>query len=174
MTLQPLQPGCMYHIYNHAVGNDNLFLKPDNYYYFLRRYDSFISPIADTYCYCLMPNHLHFFTEIKTRITIRPGAGCTDEQYISKQFSNLFSSYAQAFNKQNYRKGNLFRVDFAEIWLIRMNTLQTLSSTSTEIHSNMVLFRIFEPGNIRLIISCVRKKRRSSPGRRSSTGSEIC
>ncbi len=112
MTLQPLLPGCMYHIYNHAVGNDNLFLRPDNYYYFLRRYDAFISPIADTYCYCLMPNHLHFFTEIKTRITIPQGTMYSDEQYISKQFSNVFNSYAQAFNKQNHRKGVLFRSRF--------------------------------------------------------------
>ena len=112
MTLQPLVPGCKYHIYNHAVGKDNLFLKPDNYYYFLRRYDAFISPIADTYCYCLMPNHLHFFVEIKTQITIPPGTAGTAEHYVSKQFSNLFSSYAQAYNKQNRRKGVLFRSRF--------------------------------------------------------------
>ncbi|MCB0401544.1 MAG: hypothetical protein KDD41_05635 [Flavobacteriales bacterium] len=32
--------------------------------------------------------------------------------YISKQFSNLFSSYTQAFNKQQKRKGNLFQKGF--------------------------------------------------------------
>jgi hypothetical protein len=33
-------------------------------------------------------------------------------QFISKQFSNLFSSYAQAFNKQQARRGNLFISNF--------------------------------------------------------------
>ncbi len=40
------------------------------------------------------------------------GSVYTEGQYISKQFSNLFNSYAQAFNKENHRKGNLFRSRF--------------------------------------------------------------
>ncbi len=108
MALELLQPGCMYHIYNHAVGKDNLFLSDDNYQYFLRRYQTFIAPVADTYVYCLMPNHLHFLVDIKDHINRPAGVKYDTPQYISKQFSNLFSSYAQAFNKQQNRRGNLF------------------------------------------------------------------
>lgn len=72
MTLELLEPGSYYQVYNHAVGNDKLFLSDDNYGYFLRRYRNFISPIADTYVYCLMPNHIHFFIEVRQNIVLPP------------------------------------------------------------------------------------------------------
>ena len=70
MTLDVLEPGSIYHIYNHAVGKENLFLSPDNYSYFLKRYQFFINPVADTYVYCLMLNHLHFLVEVKDNISV--------------------------------------------------------------------------------------------------------
>ena len=42
MGREILEPGCLYHIYNHAVGTEKLFLSEDNYNYFLRRYEHFI------------------------------------------------------------------------------------------------------------------------------------
>lgn len=112
MTLESLQPGGLYHLYNHAVGNENLFVSDDNYCYFLKRYHFYIDPVADTYVYCLMPNHLHFFIEVKRNIDLPKGSGDNIGGYVSKRFSNLFSSYAQAFNKQQGRQGSLFRGRF--------------------------------------------------------------
>lgn len=112
MTLEVLEPGSIYHIYNHAVGKENLFLSADNYTYFLKRYQFFINPVADTYVYCLMPNHLHFLIEVRQDIILPSGNKSEVPQYISKQFSNLFSSYAQAFNKHQNRRGNLFMSQF--------------------------------------------------------------
>ncbi len=60
-----LQPETFYHIYNHANGSDNLFREEDNYNYFLRQWEKYISPIANTYAYCLMPNHFHALIRIK-------------------------------------------------------------------------------------------------------------
>lgn len=112
MPKELLEPGCLYHIYNHAVGSDNLFLSDDNYFYFLRRYQHFIDPVAETYAYCLMPNHIHFFIEIRRTVVLPENSKYTVPQFISKQFSNLFSSYSQAFNKQQDRMGNLFISNF--------------------------------------------------------------
>jgi putative transposase len=112
MAKEPLDPGCLYHIYNHAVGFENLFRSDDNYYYFLRRYQHFIDPIAETYTYCLMSNHIHFFVEIKRNIVLPENSKYSMPQFASKQFSNLFSSYSQAFNKQQGRMGNLFISNF--------------------------------------------------------------
>ena len=129
----PLEPGNYYHIYNHAVGKDNLFLNDDNYNFFLKKYNQYISPIANTFAYCLMPNHFHFFVRIKEEKEIdailktlpkfrtlaklenksdRKLKIAAYEKYSSKQFSNLFSSYTQAFNKQQNRKGTLFQKPF--------------------------------------------------------------
>jgi hypothetical protein len=61
---EPLNPGQFYHIYNHGVGGRNLFGEPENYEYFLGLYDKYISPIAEPYAWCLMPNHFHLLVRI--------------------------------------------------------------------------------------------------------------
>src|SRR5690606_633713 len=131
-----LEPDCTYHIFNRANGNEKLFLNDDNYRYFLKRYEHFISPIADTFCYCLMPNHFHFLVRIKAEVEfgeILEGRKVSSKtlqgfrtlegldrqkcitQFISQQFSHLQNSYTQAFNKVNDRKGSLFMHPFKRI-----------------------------------------------------------
>jgi putative transposase len=117
----PLEPEYYYHIYNHAVSKNNLFYNDENYCFFLKKYHLHISPVADTFSYCLMPNHFHLFVQIKSKDEIenfrllsklKKQKSMTNEYFVSKQFSNLFSSYTQALNKQQYRMGTLFMKPF--------------------------------------------------------------
>ena len=121
-----LEPENYYHIYNHANGRENLFVNDGNYIFFLQRYAFFISPIADTFAYCLMPNHFHIAIRIKSEQELNKLLESSKKQqffeslklskyeyFISKQFSNLFSSYTQAFNKQQNRRGSLFIPNFS-------------------------------------------------------------
>jgi REP element-mobilizing transposase RayT len=116
---EPLLSEQFYHIYNHAIGNENLFRNAENYQYFLKRYADFISPIASTYAYCLLPNHFHFLIRIKSEIELleyyklkyveaekKPEFVVAD--FAMQQFSNFFNAYAKAFNKSYKRKGALF------------------------------------------------------------------
>jgi len=109
-------PGSFYHIYNRAVSNNTLFVSEDNYRYFLKKYAFYIHPVARTFSYCLMPNHFHFLIKIRTTKEINLLNGINDfknnQSFVSKQFSNLFSSYTQAFNRRQDRKGNLFSKNF--------------------------------------------------------------
>ena len=111
-----LYPGCYYHIYTHAVGDSNLFISEENILFFLKRYDYYITPIARTISYCIMPNHLHLLVCIRPEHELAEIEGFNrykcKEQYISKQFSNLFSSYTQAYNKLYKKRGNLFISNF--------------------------------------------------------------
>jgi REP element-mobilizing transposase RayT len=104
----------MYHIYNRANGSDRLFRSPENYRYLLEKYQQHILPIADTFCYCLMPNHFHFLVRIKPEDELRAAFPKfkTLEKLPSKAFSNLFSAYTQAFNKRQDRMGSLFMKNF--------------------------------------------------------------
>lgn len=109
-----------YHIYNHANGDDNLFCEEENYSFFLRKYHQHIDIIADNLAWCLMPNHFHLLVKIKSAEGI--AAACLNfetlgklEQrsaFLSKQFSNFFGSYTQAFNKVYKRRGSLFVKNF--------------------------------------------------------------
>ena len=136
--MEKLQPNCTYHIFNHANGFENIFTVDDNYRFYLDKYQQYILPIAETYAYCLLPNHFHLVVRIRRKEVIEevyrnfkstnfskvPNFGkvensgkveITDniiEQFISKQFANLFSCYTQSFNKVNKRRGSLFLKNF--------------------------------------------------------------
>lgn len=71
MPTEKLEIGNYYHIYNHAVGGRDLYHEPDNYEYFLGLYDKYISTVAETYAWCLMPNHFHLLVRIKGNIVYR-------------------------------------------------------------------------------------------------------
>lgn len=112
-----MQPEQLYHIYNHANGNENLFRETENYLYFLRQWGKYISPVAETLAYCLMPNHFHCLVLIKKHEEIEATFGKFEtfqklEYLLSKQFANFFSSYTQAYNKRYNRKGSLFAPNF--------------------------------------------------------------
>ena len=66
MFHKPLQFGQHYHIYNRGNNRENLFVQARNYPYFLRLYAKYILPVAETFAYCLMPNHFHFLIRTRT------------------------------------------------------------------------------------------------------------
>ncbi len=135
--MERLKPGITYHIFNHANGFENVFREEENYRYFLEKYRFYISPVAETYAYCLMPNHFHLVIRIRRREIIEKLISNSDktknlpdfnfskvqnfgkadktgeiEKYVSKQFANLFSCYTQSYNKSYSRKGSLFIKNF--------------------------------------------------------------
>lgn len=110
------EPNKFYHIYNRAVGKEIMFRNYNNYLFFLEKFEKYILPIADTLSYCLLPNHFHFLIMIKANNSfISSKEKYSFSNYISRSFSNLFNSYAQAFNKQENRYGSLFKNRFKHI-----------------------------------------------------------
>mgnify|MGYP000987296810 FL=1 len=115
----PLMPGHVYHLYNHAVGSENLFREDANYSYFLERYRKYISPVCRTFSYALMPNHFHLLVQVRQMEDIVPLAQPLKiltslnegAAYVMQQFSNLCNAYAKAYNKKYNRRGALF-VDY--------------------------------------------------------------
>lgn len=124
-----MEAGKSYHLYTHANGFENLFRSQENYRYFLERYQHFITPIANTQVYCLMPNHIHFLVQIKSVDELNasyherhpdkpaidpktPEGIKTLETFTIRQFSHLFNGYTQAYNKMYDRMGSLFMHSF--------------------------------------------------------------
>ena len=140
--MEKLIPNQSYHIFNHANGFENIFTEDENYRFFLEKYQQYISPIAETYAYCLMPNHFHLVVRIRKReqleeiiqaknhfaatpfskvsfdfgkVPVVDSDRISDdniEKFLSKQFSNLFSSYTLSFNRMYKRRGSLFIKNF--------------------------------------------------------------
>ena len=139
-----------YHVYNHGNSKDNIFLNEANYMFFLNKFNKYISPIAHTLAYCLMPNHFHFLIQIKSKNIINKAFTKTDNktrkvsktlrvysttEIITQQFSNFFNSYTKAFNKQNNRMGSLFLDNFKRK---NIDTEDYLKRTIIYIHQNPV------------------------------------
>ena len=137
--VQPLNFGSYYHIYNRGNNSENLFLTTDNYSYFLSLYDKYIALVADTYAWCLMPNHFHLLVRVKDEEEIRRRLNLSGFQnltgFVSQKFSNLFNAYSKAFNKREARHGCLFESPFKRIEVHNETYLRQLVCY---IHSNPV------------------------------------
>jgi REP element-mobilizing transposase RayT len=108
----PLQPHKFYHIYNRGINGCALFNEAANYEYFLRLYKKYIGPVAQTYAWVLMGNHLHLLVRIKDFNNLEGLKNLPTEKRINQQFSNLFNAYTKAFNKRYQRTGSLFEHSF--------------------------------------------------------------
>ena len=55
-----------YHIYNRGTNGENIFIEERNYDLFLKLYEKHISPVADTFAYCMLRNHFHVDMRVKS------------------------------------------------------------------------------------------------------------
>ena len=94
-----LEPGKYYHVYNRAKNGDPLFGDEEACRFFLKLYQAHICPIAETYAYCLLSDHLHFL------IRIRDSAGGS----LYKPFALLFNGYSKGYSRFNEREGRIFK-----------------------------------------------------------------
>ncbi|MGN6212529.1 transposase [Parafilimonas sp.] len=116
----PFLPDKYYHVFNRAVGNEQMFNEPENYRYFLEKLKDHILCIADIFFYSFLPNHFHLFVRIKPQNVIEEKFQLSKIKaqqqkydinrslFISEQFGNWCNGYTKAFNKRYNRKGKLF------------------------------------------------------------------
>ncbi len=131
LTLEKLYPDNYYHIFNRANGNNALFLSDDNYHFFLKKYDFYLSNRLDTLAFCLLPNHFHFLVRVKS--------GLPEYGAIHQLWSNLFNSYTKSFNRLHNRYGNLFQRPFKRK---RIDTERYFHACVSYIHLNPQLHGI--------------------------------
>ena len=143
------EAGCFYHVYNCTVDKKKLFANTDNYFFFLRRYNDYLSGVVDTYVYNLLGNHFHLLLRVKSlaELTLYKKMTQQDKQpkkdivvkpdrvhdIVSHQFKKFFQSYAMAFNKQQERTGTLFQTPFKRA---KIDSNYYLKSCVRYIHTN--------------------------------------
>jgi len=124
------EEGYFYHIYNRTIDKQPMFKNDDNYEFFLKQYDKYLSPVTDTYAYCLLGNHFHILLRVKEnymaisdlttfqKLSNLSTTNIPDKSVhdlVSHQFRKFFQSYAMAFNKQQNRVGTLFQTPFKRV-----------------------------------------------------------
>ncbi|WP_434981415.1 transposase [Daejeonia sp. YH14] len=140
----PIEPDCFYHLYNRGVNGEVLFKTERNYHFFLRKIKENLLSVCDLYAYCLMPNHFHLLVKIKSEDELKslvkvPHLDKAKEglhapkNIFSKQFSKVFNSYSQAYNKENNRHGALIESPFKRK---RIDSEEYLRKCVVYIHQN--------------------------------------
>ena len=112
--------GNFYHIYNRGNNRENIFFEEKNYYYFLEKYDKYLSNHLETYAYCLLPNHFHLLVRVKEKTskafeTFPEWVASPEVSHLSpleKAFKDFFITYAKAINSAYDRTGSLFQYKF--------------------------------------------------------------
>lgn len=133
----PILEDRFYHIYNRGVNGEVIFKTKRNYDFFLKKIEENLVPVSDIYAYCLMSNHFHLlvkiksFQEMESLVKVsnldKAEKGLHSPQNIfSKQFSRVFNSYSQAFNKENGRHGSLIESPFKRKEISDTKGLQNL------------------------------------------------
>ena len=132
------EEGKFYHIYNRAIDRQHMFKSTENYLYFLKRFDFYLSDVVQVYAYCLLDNHFHFLIRIidnleTARTSRKNKTELSVHDIVSKKFRLFFQSYAMSFNNQHNRVGSLFQTPFKRV-LVDDNSY--LTHLIFYIHSN--------------------------------------
>jgi hypothetical protein len=162
-----LEYGKYYHIYNRSNSPLDLFQSEENNRHFLRLYEKYIWPIADTYSWILMKNHFHFLIRIKNEFEIgsylpmitvgskNPAKFQTTGDNLlelqagnntlkpnpSHHFSHYFNAYTKYYNTAFHRNGSLFQRTFKRIEATDVNQFRHLV---VYIHTNPVHHKFTE------------------------------
>jgi len=128
----PVLPERYYHLYNRGNNREKLFYNPGDYTFFLEKYKEYVSPFAETYAFCLIPNHFHFL--VKTRIEL-----ASSKSIVPNQLRKLFICYTKRINFLQNRTGGLFTKNYQRI---EIQNEAYLSQLVNYIHKNPVKHRI--------------------------------
>jgi REP element-mobilizing transposase RayT len=138
----PLEEGKYYHVFNRGNNGDNLFYKAENYKFFLRKLDEYLSSQIEVFAFCLLPNHFHLLVGVREREAIGKALHLEDTKLLdptSKAFHRFFTSFSKAINKQEKRHGSLIENPFKRK---EVTNVQYLANLVFYIHANPQLHGI--------------------------------
>ncbi|MCB2196100.1 MAG: transposase [Bacteroidetes bacterium] len=144
MKKEPFESGNYYHIFNRGNNKENIFKENLNYNYFIQLIQRYITPTANIYSYCLLPNHFHLLLKIK-EIEYLPELYKLGKRKLHQPFSNLFNAYSKAINKKYNRAGSLFQ---EHLHRVRIDSEEYFRQLILYIHLNPEKHRITEDYSI--------------------------
>lgn len=138
-----MEASTSYYIYNYAVQPELLFRNDNDIDNFVNKLEEHLSSIATINK--LIVNQfsfhasitLHCLEEIKK---LNPVPKFNSTKLISRKFSNCFNAYAQSYNSNHTRRGNLFQKGFKKLELIEENEFDELLEKMASKENFKVIF----------------------------------
>ncbi len=153
----------IYHVYNRSVDKKPMFTSDENYAFFIRQFDKYLSNYIKIYAYCLLGNHFHFMIKINDLKDLTTSEKLSNlskpkstHDIVSHQFRKFFQSYSMAFNKQQNRIGTLFQTPFKRVRVEKDTYLQELAcyiNTNAQKHKLVENFREWKWSSYHNLIS---------------------
>jgi REP element-mobilizing transposase RayT len=129
--LEAFQENEYMHVIAKAVGLNVLFKTDNNKIYFLNQYFIYLSGYVDTYCFCLLTNHVHWLVKCRSKDKLLRDlnqlpkkkkhqqdfidGNISFERALEYQWKDFFISYSLTFNYKYKRHGTLFVNPFRRI-----------------------------------------------------------
>ncbi|HRY32778.1 MAG TPA: transposase [Bacteroidales bacterium] len=107
--LVKFERGYYYHVFNRAVGDENLFYGPGDYKEFKKHIKNQLGAHGSILCYCLMPNHYHLLFHVADNQEVNV------KKAIPEAIRQLEIKHAQRINFERDRKGTLFMRPYKRI-----------------------------------------------------------
>ncbi|RNI33139.1 hypothetical protein EFA69_01590 [Rufibacter immobilis] len=110
-----LEPGKFYHLYTSGNNGETVFVTQENYFYFLQLYRKYVAPFVNTFCYCMLPNHVHFLVQVKEEQYLFKPSEMNQELLpvtVQRQLSHLLNAFTKAMNTRYGRSDSLFQKRF--------------------------------------------------------------
>ncbi|WP_340104496.1 hypothetical protein [Rhodohalobacter sp. 8-1] len=152
-----LQETKYYHIHHRGVKGDNIFYQDSDYQRFLEKYFYYLYIAADTYAYCLIPNHFHVLLRVRPEEEqLELFSKCQKKMIGSQDFTpahhnidypdfknycasnqigHFLNSYTRYFNTASERTGIIFDGRFKRI---EIDSIKYLSHLICYIHRNPI------------------------------------
>lgn len=128
-----------YHIFNRGNNGEKIFYTPENYCYFIKKFDDYLSSYLDVFAFCLLPNHFHFLVKVSNEVLNVSHLG--DVKHLNEQFQAFFTGYSKSINIQEGRNGSLFQKPFKRVVI---NSENYLTNLVFYIHANPQLHGIID------------------------------
>jgi REP element-mobilizing transposase RayT len=104
-----------YHVYTRGNNSETVFVNQESYFYFLQLYRKYVAPFVNTYCYCLLPNHVHFLIQVKEAEALFKQSEQNQDLIsvsVQRQWGHLLNAFTKAMNARYGRVDSLFQKRF--------------------------------------------------------------
>ena len=155
----PLRWGQIYHIQARGQDGGDVFFEDRTYAHFMRLYAKCVGLVADTYAYCLLPDHLHLLIRVRTRAetpAISENPRAPKDLRPSDLVSILLNAYTQAINKAYDRTSELFQQPFGRVEIrsdVHLVHLVTHIHQNPEKHGLVADFRTWPHSSYHALLS---------------------
>ncbi|MCC5942207.1 MAG: hypothetical protein JJU37_11760 [Balneolaceae bacterium] len=102
----------LYHVYNRGNLSNPIFFDKENYFFFLKKMKTHLSPYCEILAWCLMPNHFHWVIYVKKQTESKSHKSILNSEPVeelNKSIGILLRSYTRAVNKKYKKQGSLFQ-----------------------------------------------------------------